>query len=274
MLILFIIILVTLFIFIYMTNKSKKVKKQVRSIQNEISAKKENVVQENRNKVEQPKKKKEKQEQYNFNGQNCSVKYDLYDFENLGYKTKILHDYFAFEKLWIKEPYYSVFFRLLIFLDKDMLFIKDPNGKKLIFNTRDERNEEIASKAYKIVSVSDIILKILKNNKYQILYFEPICAQNIVLSVFIFCISKSNWFNGIKIKDICLIFLEDYPYQEDILYYISLFQKEDSQLNFIFKSYQQAIKDCYKRPYAEIIKEEDTIFIPKLSQKIPRDIPT
>jgi len=222
-------------------------------------------------KIEQP--KKEKEQIYLLNTD--YIKYKVFDVYNLNSNSIIIHNDFVLKNLWIQEPYYSTFFRLLSFLDRDLLLVKDPSSEVFVLNIRDEDNREIKTKAYKVISIIDVTSRVLKINKDKILKFKQADAQNIVLSVFLYCISKSKQFQAVDIKDICSNFLEDYPFQEDVAYIISIFEEEGSQLNFIEKSFEKALKYCYKYPYteAEDKKQEYGIkLIPKLPRKILRHI--
>ena len=233
--------------------------------------------EEAEDKVEQP-KEEEKEQIFHFGTH--YIRYKIYDDYNLSYALTAIHWTFALENLWIQEPYYSNFFRLLCFMnkfmDKNVLFIKDQNSEKYWLNVRDEDDKEIDSKAYNTISIFDIIVKVLKDNKEIILRYRREDAQQIVLSIFIYCISKSKQFKNINVEDICLIFLEDYPLKDDIIYVVSLFEKKDNPLNFVQKSFEKALEHCYKHSYAEVEKEEkkqDIKLMPKLPEKILKHIP-
>jgi len=230
---------------------------------------------EAKKKVEQPPKQEEKKEQiFLFNTD--YIRYKIFDDYNLSYTSSAIHRNFVLENLWIQEPYYSNFFRLLSFIDKDVLFVKDQNNQEILTNTRNKDDKEIAAKIYNIIKVFDIISKILKDNKELIFRYQTEDAKQIVLSVFIYCISKSQQFQNINTEDICSIFLRDYPRKANVAYIVSLFEKKDSQLSFIQKSFNKALEYCDKHPYAEVKEEkqeQDIKLILKLPEKILKHIP-
>lgn len=171
------------------------------------------------------------------------IRYKIFDDCNLSYKTKIIHRDFALENLWIQEPYYSNFFRLLCLIDKDILFVKDQNSEVLLPNARDENVKKNITKVYYIIKVLDIIAIILKINRKMILQYHIEEAKQIVLSIFIYCISKSKQFQTVDTNEIYSIFLRDYPHEVNIAYIIYLFEEKDGPLNCIQKSFKQAVKN-------------------------------
>ena len=228
--------------------------------------------EETENKVEQP-KEEEKEQIFYFNTD--YIRYKIFDDYNLSYASTIIHWTFALENMWIQEPFYSSFFRLLCFLDKDILCIKDRNSEEYWLNLRDEDDKEIDTKAYNIIKILDIISKVLKDNKELILRYRKDDAQQIVLSILIYCISKSQQFKNTNIEDICSNLLQDYPCKNDIVYIISLFNKKGHLLNFIQKSFKQALKYCHRHSYTEYEekKQKQNIkFLPELPEKILRHI--
>lgn len=223
-------------------------------------------------KVEQP-KEEEKEQIFHF----CThyIRYKVYDDYNLSYASTIIHWTFALKNLWLQEPFYSSFFRLLCFLDKNILCIKDQNSEGYWLNLRDEDDKEIDTKAYNVIKILDIISEVLKENKELILRYRRDDAQQIVLSIFIYCISKSQQFKNTNIEDICSNFLQDYPCKNDIVYIISLFNKRGHLLNFIQKSFKKVLKYCHRQPhteYEEKKQEQDIKLIPELPEKILRHI--
>ena len=228
--------------------------------------------EEAEDKVEQP-KEEEKEQIFNFDTHD--IRYKIFDDYNLSCKTKIIHRDFSLEKMWIQEPYYSIFFKLISFIDKDLLFIKDKNSEEYWFIVRDENGKEIDANAHNIIKILDIISTILKINKEMILQYRKEDAQQIVLSIFIYCISKSKQFQSADMNEIYSIFLRDYPHKINITCIISLFEEKDSQLNFIQKSFKKALKYCHRHPYTEFEEkkqEQDIKLIPKLPSKIFRHI--
>lgn len=231
-----------------------------------------NKEEEAEDKVEQP-KEEEKEQIFHFGTHD--IRYKIFDDCNLSCKTKIIHRDFALENMWIQEPYYSSFFRLISFIDKDVLFIKDQNSEVLLSNVRDKNGKKITTKVYNIINILDLISIILKINREMILRYQTKEAKQIVLSIFIYCISKSKQFQTVDTNEIYSIFLRDYPHKANIAYIIYLFEGKDGPLNFIQKSFKQAPKYCHRHPHTEFEEkkqEQDIKLIPELPPKILRHI--
>ncbi len=82
---------------------------------------KEEIPDKIKDEVKQLEKEEEKEEEEIFFFNTDYIKYRVFDEYNLSYASTTIHRDFALENLWIQEPYYSNFFRLLSFIDKDVL---------------------------------------------------------------------------------------------------------------------------------------------------------
>ena len=197
---------------------------------------------------------KEKTTEKLYQLQTDNIRYKLYDIRHtIDYSFQNIYKKIVLEHLWINEPFYTIFYKLLVFLNKSELMIIDKYSRVLILNTRDKNNNIITSKSYQVFSTKKIIITTIENTMDKIMIYNQNDAQLIFISIFIFIIQKStNEISKNSTNEIINEILNDK--NEDIYLVIDLIKKKSDQFLFINNALSDAFICTKTEPYNDSIK--------------------
>ena len=83
--------------------------------------------------------------------------------DELEYNLHFLYQRMIVNNLFLNEPAHSIIYRILLMMNKNEFFIKDLKSKELILNMRDQNNENIISKSYKVYLSNEILIYVIKD---------------------------------------------------------------------------------------------------------------
>lgn len=184
--------------------------------------------------------------------QTHKIKYCIYGKHFLeSYDTKRLYDQITLENLWFNEPFYTSFFRILLLLDKNELFMADPYSRIITSNLRDKNNAIVQVKSYQVLSIQQVVCKVLEQVYDDIFKFNQKDAQNIIMAICIYIIKKAKIFESWNQEYILEILLENYEDTTSVEKILLLIDSKHEKLLFVNHSVKSAIKEVYREPYVD-----------------------
>jgi hypothetical protein len=178
------------------------------------------------------------------------IRHQLYSTKHLRKDTQLLYTNIILRNLWINEPFHSTIFNLLLILDKDEFFIRDPFSRVITSNLRNASNEMVKVESYSVLSVLEIIGYCISDCIGLITKFRKNDAQNITFALVFFVLQKSENMTESDLLKMKKYLFENYPDANHIEYILSLFeQQHDERLDFIPSVYDLAIKNIDRHAY-------------------------
>lgn len=254
-----IIIAFILLIYVLYICKYNKYKEQSESLIKEVQIEKEI-------NIEEIKEKPIQEQKYKLNTH--KVKYLLYDCKNLSYTLSRLYQDIVYKNFWINENFHSIFYRILMILNKNEFMIIDSNSRVLTLNMRNEKNEMCISKSYQVFDTIDIFNITIKECIDYILEFKKNDAQNIVIAICIIILENSvHYLSNEESQKLINSLLNNYEFINDINIILDLVKKDDDRLKFIKVAINKAYKLVYTKPYNDSEVQAKPLL---LAQKLPK----
>jgi hypothetical protein len=210
-----------------------------------------------------------------FNGlEDCHR--DLINFYNTdifkNYRAGQLYKKVVVTKLFIDEPFHTVFTQLLQIYAHTHSWIKSSKTKeiRLKVRTKDAKFEEGIS--FKVYSISEIVFDLLENilehfdkKKNKKKRYTKEDQKNIILSVLIWkldCVKEFKYLcdknlNDIKFRE-CLAkkILREYDENHNIFQILQMLEEGHKKVQFIFRLHDRAMKWQQEYPYVSKGEEE------------------
>lgn len=184
------------------------------------------------------------------------IRYKLYTTKHLRKETQILYSKVILENLWINEPLHSTFFKLLLILDENQFFIRDPFSKVIKCNLRNEFNQMVTVESYTVLSTLEVVEYCISEGLHSILRRKKQNVQNVILAWILWIMSKSQNMDKADLDYLKKIVFEDHT-QVDHL--VSLIEAYDSRFDFIRLTYDLAINFSDRHPYVEANKKSESL---------------
>jgi hypothetical protein len=205
------------------------------------------------------------------------IRYQLYSTTHLRKNTQMLYTNIILGNLWIEEPFHSTIFNLLLILDKDEYFIRDPFSRIITSNLRNDSNQMVRVESYSVLSVLEIIRYCIGDCMKSINKFKKNDAQNITFALMFLVLQRSENITESDLLEMKKYLFKNYADANHIKYILSLFEQHDERLEFIPSVYNLAIKHVDRYPYvAGTGKPElyiNTINLPKkMFQTLPANV--
>jgi hypothetical protein len=191
--------------------------------------------------------------------------------DELEYNLHFLYQRMIVNNLFLNEPAHSIIYRILLMMNKNEFFIKDLKSKELILNMRDQNNENIISKSYKVYLSNEIVIYVIKDLLTQIIEkFETDYREVIVLSIIIFILRKSLYNISDKITEKQIEnLLDNYHEKKNVTEIASLIGTKYKRIDFINKSLIDAFENEISISFSTYGKSIKQLFIPtNLPKKI------
>lgn len=191
--------------------------------------------------------------------------------DELEYNLHFLYQRMIVNNLFLNEPAHSIIYRILLMMNKNEFFIKDLKSKELILNMRDQNNENIISKSYKVYLSNEILIYVIKDLLTQIIEkFETDYREVIVLSIIIFILRKSLYNISDKITEKQIEnLLDNYHEKKNVTEIASLIGTKYKRIDFINKSLIDAFENEISISFSTYDKSIKQLFIPtNLPKKI------
>jgi len=206
--------------------------------------------------------------------QTHKIKYQVYDaYYDLESTLKNFYREVVLENLWINEPFHSVFYKILLLLDKNELMIIDPNSKVLTLNIRDKYNKITTSKSYQVFSTRDIVKTTIRKALDDISRFNKSDAQKITLAICVIALKKSVHYISKEIPNTLIQeLLRGYQDIDDINHIIDLINQRHYKLLFVEETFKYAFTNTGTEPYNDSIKPTPLHIPSKLPQKVLQHI--
>lgn len=205
------------------------------------------------------------------------IRYKLYVTNDMCKETQMIYSKIIFSNLWINEPFHSTFFKILLILNQDGYFIRDPFSKIITSNLRNDANQMVRTESYLVLSVLQIIGYCIGKCIGSIKQFRKNDAQNITFSLMLLILQKSENILATDLFKIKKHIFKDYPDADSIEYILSLLEQHDERLEFLLAVYELAIKNVSRHPYVVGTSQPklsiDTLFFPKKTfQTLPMNV--
>ena len=175
--------------------------------------------------------------------------YKLYSVRHLRQETQMLYKKVILQNLWINEPFHSTFFKLLLILNENYFFIRDPFSKVITSNLRNDSNLMIKVESYSVLSVLEIIAYCMGNCMSEINKFRKNDAQNITFALMLLVLQKSENMTDVDLLDMKKHLFENYPNANLVEHILYLFKHHDERFEFIPLIYDLAVKHLNRYPY-------------------------
>lgn len=199
------------------------------------------------------------------------IRYKLYSVKHLSKEAQILYTKVIIENLWVNEPFHSTFFKLLLILNENQFFIKDPFSNVIKCNLRDEYNQMVIVESYTVLSTLEIVEYCIHKNFHSIFRLKKQNPKNVILAWVLWIMKKSQNMNE---DDLCHLkknVLEDYV---PIDHLVSLIEMYDNHFDFIRLTFDFAINFSDRHPYvADSTQSKPFIAIAKLPMKTLQALP-
>jgi hypothetical protein len=202
--------------------------------------------------------------------QTHAIKYLIYNPDYLNhYKSRELYQMIILQNHWFNDLFYPIVFKILLLIDKDEFFIKDPNSRVIITNLREKNNQMKKIKSYQVFSSLEIVKSFFDYAIEDILKFKKDDAQDITLACFLMILSKSKHFETLKNYNLDDLYLENYERKVEVKHILDLIKTNDDQLKFIQESLLKVFNTTRQKPYVEKPNEVLQVqSLPKLPPKI------
>ena len=127
------------------------------------------------------------------------IKLNLYNIDNIkNYRLQNLYRLIIIQNFNLEEPFHIVFFKLLLFVDQDIFWIKSHKSKELKMRVRDKNNTLQSVTSVIVFSVVNLIVDVLSRiNKLVYRKLNKRNTQLLLLATMIFIIEKSENFKDI-----------------------------------------------------------------------------
>lgn len=199
------------------------------------------------------------------------IRYQLYSTKHLRKDTQLLYTNIILRNLWINEPFHSRFFKLLLILDENQFFIRDPFSKVIKCNLRNEFNQMVTVESYTVLSTLEVVEYCISEGLHSIFRLKKQNAQNVILAWILWIMSKSQNMDKADLYYLKKNVLEDYVQVDDL---VSLIEAYDSRFDFIRLTYDLAINFSDRHPYVEANKKSESLTtIKKLPIKTLQTLP-
>ena len=184
--------------------------------------------------------------------QTHTIKYSIYSPYRLkNYGLKQLYAKAALENLWFNEPFYSSFFKIMLLLDQDELFMIDPYSKIIVSNLRDQNSNMVRIKSYQVLSIQKLVCSVLQQVYADIMKFAKNDAQNVLLAVCIYLIKKSKYFESYSESDLLDLLIEHNENIHTVQNILVLFHAKNEKLSFVESAVTISIKELDREPYVD-----------------------
>lgn len=175
--------------------------------------------------------------------------------------------------LWINEPFHSIFYKTLLFFDKNKLMIIDPDSRVVTMNLRDANNKMHTSKSYQVFSTRDIVQIVIEDAMSNILRFAKNDAQAIVFAICIIALNKSmHYVSKETPQEISNELLNEYKDSYIVKIILGSIKDGDSQFAFVEEAFSQAFKSAQTFPYNDRGVPRALQIPPKLPSKFLQEI--
>ncbi|MEA2018806.1 MAG: hypothetical protein U9N59_10200, partial [Campylobacterota bacterium] len=202
---------------------------------------------------------------YHLNTDN--VRYNLYDSSHFSFLTKKLYSAFIKETLWIKEPFYTAFYKILNMIDRDTLMIRDFNSQVIILNIRDENGNDTVSESFEVISSKEYLANTVIYCEKTIKKFNKNDAQCIILAISFIVFKKSIHFQNTSLNDIIDEVFQDEKYFKKVQDVISFIESNNEQVSFINDALISVYKTLERYPY-NTSERVNNVVIPNLKHKM------
>lgn len=184
--------------------------------------------------------------------QTHKIKYCVYNKHFLkSYYMQKVYALITLENLWFNEPFYSTFFRIILLLDKDELFMVDPYSQVITSNLRDKNQAIIQVKSYQVLGIQQLVCSILQQVHDDVFKFIQKDAQNITMAICVYIIKKAKFFESWNQEHILELLLEGYKDVSSVKEILLLIDSKHEQLLFVDRAVKRAIKELYSVPYVD-----------------------
>lgn len=133
-----------------------------------------------------------------------SVRYLFYSKSTfLSAQTKMIYKDLVVNTLWLQEPFHTALVRLLVAVEKNKLWIKVPDSKELILNSRNRDGTFSRGISLKIVYLSTFLSHILVSIKLKYIYTEDReYVQQYILAYIIKLMTIANRVESVELSEI------------------------------------------------------------------------
>lgn len=191
--------------------------------------------------------------------------YSKYCFKSPSIQS--IYEQIIFANLWFNEPFYSSFFRIVLLLDQNELFIVDPESRVITSKLRTKREKIVSIKSYQIIRIQQLACFMLHELYHDIVRFNQKDAQNLTIAICIHIIQKAKIFEFWKQEHLMELLLESYNDVESVQEILLLIDSRDKQLLFVDCSLKNAMKNIHREPYVDKGGQYNIQIPSKLPQK-------
>ncbi|ARU48112.1 hypothetical protein [Sulfurospirillum diekertiae] len=207
--------------------------------------------------------------------QTHNIKYWLYtpSYSLRTYGLAGLYNDLVVKNLWLNEPFHSKFYEILMILDKNEFMIVDSNSKVITMNVRGRDNKITTSKSFQVFATRDIVVATFSNAMSDIVRFNQLDAQHIVVAICILLLEQSLHYQSQEVsEDMIKTILKDYEFTEDIYHITTLVKGKDEQLQFVDIAVKIAFQTSSTYAYNDSEVPKPLQLPTKLPQKVLKEV--